>query len=330
MITNPNPNIPITNQVRNSYQRYIGEFDGYACKFSPFVPNLIACGFSQYYGIIGNGRLSIFNQNQVTGVLEETRRFNTNDGIFDIAWSEANENQILTGCGDGSLKLWDMAHNQPLLNMKEHIGEVFGVSWNHTSNHIVASAGMDSTVKLYDVSKGIPIGSLVEHKKVCYSVSWHPTMDHILASSSADQTVKLWDIKSGKSIKTLISQNAEMMHMDFNKYENTIATAGADGTILVFDLRGTGDIPLLVLNGHNLTCRKVMFSPFFSSIMASVGYDMNVVIWDIKKSAPINIFKHHREFVYGLDFSIFDNKKLATTGWDKSLYVFNWDEQFKI
>jgi peroxin-7 len=319
------------NQInKSSFQRYMGEFEGYSCKFSPFIPNLVACGFSQYYGIIGNGRLSIFNQNQQTGLLEENRRFNTNDGIFDIAWSEVNENHIVTGCGDGSLKLWDMKLNQPIVNMREHTGEVFGVSWNHTATNIVASAGMDSTVRLYDITKGVGIGCLVDHKKVVYSVTWHPTLDNVVASASADQTVKLWDIRSGKVMKSLVSQNAEMMHMDFNKYENTIATAGADGTILIFDLRGTGDIPVSVLNGHTLTCRKVMFSPFFSGIMASVGYDMNVIIWDIKKNAPVNIFKHHREFVYGLDFSLFDNKKLATTAWDRSLYVFNWDEQFKI
>jgi peroxin-7 len=314
----------------SSFQRYVGEFEGYACKFSPFVPNLIACGFSQYFGIIGNGRLSIFNQNLQTGVLEENRRFNTNDGIFDIAWSEANENQIVTGCGDGSLKLWDLNQQLPLLSIKKHNGEIFGVGWNNCETSLVASGGMDCNVVLYDIIKGVPLANLIDHKKVVYTVNWHPTMANILASTSADQTVKMWDIKSGKAIKTIASHSAEMMNMDFNKYENSIATALADGTILIFDLRGSSDIPITVLNGHSLTARKVMFSPFFAGILASVGYDMNVFIWDIKKSIPINIFKHHREFVYGLDFSVFDNKKMSTVGWDRSLYVFNYDEQFKI
>jgi WD40 repeat protein len=34
-------------------------------------------------------------------------RFDTQDGLFDVAWSEANENQLVTASGDGSLKLWD-------------------------------------------------------------------------------------------------------------------------------------------------------------------------------------------------------------------------------
>lgn len=322
-----------TNNLQNttgSYQRYIGEFEGYSCKFSPFVPNLIAVCFSQYYGIIGNGRISLFSQNPMTGVLEETRRFNTNDGVFDIAWSEANENQVLAGCGDGSLKLYDVNNQQPLLSIKDHAGEIFGVSWNHNMTNIVASASMDATVKLYDLGKGAPFATLIEHKKVAYSVTWHPTMENVLASSSADHTVKLWDIRSGKVIKTISNQMAEIMHMDFNKYENTIATAGADGSILVFDLKGSGEIPVTVLKGHSLTARKVMFSPFFAGVLASVGYDMNVILWDVKKNTPTSVFKHHREFVYGLDFSVFDNKKIATVGWDRCLYVFNFDQPFQI
>ena len=27
---------------------------------------------------------------------------------FDVAWSEIHENQIVTGSGDGSIKLWDI------------------------------------------------------------------------------------------------------------------------------------------------------------------------------------------------------------------------------
>jgi WD40 repeat protein len=34
--------------------------------------------------------------------------FETQDGLFDVAWSEIHENQIITASGDGSIKLWDI------------------------------------------------------------------------------------------------------------------------------------------------------------------------------------------------------------------------------
>jgi peroxin-7 len=89
--------------TKSNYQRFMAEFEGYSCKFSPFEANKIACCFSQYYGIIGNGRISVFNHNPETGLIEEMIRYNTNDGVFDIAWSEANENQLISAGGDGTV-----------------------------------------------------------------------------------------------------------------------------------------------------------------------------------------------------------------------------------
>ena len=181
------------------------------------------------------------------------------------------------------------------------------------------------------MNKGIPLSTLIDHKAVIYGVSWHPTINSVFASCSADRTVKLWDNRTGgKVIKTIDGHRAEVMHCDFNKYENILCASGADGSILVYDLRQDKGIPLITLEGHKLTTRRSLFSPFFSSILASVSYDMNVLIWDIKKNMPVYQHKHHREFGYGLDFSIFDNKKIATCGWDRCLYVFNFDEPVTI
>lgn len=33
--------------------------------------------------------------------------YDTQDGLYDLAWSEVNENQIVVSSGDGSIKLWD-------------------------------------------------------------------------------------------------------------------------------------------------------------------------------------------------------------------------------
>jgi WD40 repeat protein len=38
-------------------------------------------------------------------------RYETQDGLYDVAWSEIHENQLVTASGDGSLRLWDTTLN---------------------------------------------------------------------------------------------------------------------------------------------------------------------------------------------------------------------------
>jgi WD40 repeat protein len=55
-------------------------------------------------------------------------RYETQDGIYDVAWSEIHENQLVTGSGDGTLKLWDILLNvclYQLISISESIKLVF-------------------------------------------------------------------------------------------------------------------------------------------------------------------------------------------------------------
>lgn len=72
------------------------------------------------------------------------------DGLFDVAWSEANEHLLVAGGGDGSLQLWDTANQHaPLKVAKEHTQEVYSVSWSQTrGENLIVSGSWDHTVKV--------------------------------------------------------------------------------------------------------------------------------------------------------------------------------------
>ena len=40
--------------------------------------------------------------------------YESQDALYDVAWSETHENQIVAGSGDGSVKLWDIMLNVSL------------------------------------------------------------------------------------------------------------------------------------------------------------------------------------------------------------------------
>jgi len=108
-------------------------FAHYSLAWSPFLNNTLAVAASANYGLIGNGRLNLIShdpslasgpilqrQYVAAPIWWETKsdpnnaqiaRFDTQDGLYDLAWSEVHQNQIVTGSGDGSLKLWDITLN---------------------------------------------------------------------------------------------------------------------------------------------------------------------------------------------------------------------------
>ena len=80
---------------------------------------------------------------------DNTHRYDTQDSLFDTAWSEAHENQVAVGCGDGSVKLFDISVPQfPVQSWQEHKREVFSVFWNLVAKDTFASSSWDGTIKI--------------------------------------------------------------------------------------------------------------------------------------------------------------------------------------
>lgn len=135
-------------------------------KFSPFFENRIAVTTSQNFGIVGNGGLHVLEvrvpeetrnslcvRHALTlagdgfarkwgGLPDDFLSFATQtspqgirplvayetlDGLYDCAWSEENENVVAAACGDGSVKVYDIAQPpqaNPLRSFHEHQHEV--------------------------------------------------------------------------------------------------------------------------------------------------------------------------------------------------------------
>ena len=112
------------------------------------------------------------------------------------------------------------------------------------------------------------------------------------------------------------------MTLDFNKYDQQIATGSTDKTIRVWDLRNLTQ-PLTILPHHRYPPKKVRFSPHQGWLFASCGYDMNVHIYHMNDSVEPLKFKgaQHTEFIPGLDWSMFDEKLIASAGWDGRLLI---------
>lgn len=135
--------------------------------------------------------------------------------------------------------------------------------------------------------------------------------------------MRVWDKRTMQPVKKIFAHSNDVLSIDFNKYENFLATSSTDNLIKIFDLRSTLETPMLVLPGHTLAVKKIKFSPYHANILASSSYDMSVCVWDCNSQMQVNKFEQHSEFVTGLDFNLFVENQLASASWDGRLSVFS-------
>lgn len=298
-------------------------FAGYSCEFSPFHGNLLAVGTAQYYGIVGNGRLHVFDISSGNAV--PVADWLTNDGVYDVAWSEANEHVLATGQGDGTVKIFDWNNRGgPIMSLHEHTAEVYGIDWNMNTKQLISSAAWDNTVKVWDVAAGACVQTCTAHQKIAYAAIWAPARPMCMATVAGDAMLHIQDLNAGPApVQSIQAHQHEILTVDWNKYNDfTLITGSVDKQIRMFDLRNlTG--PVQVFHGHQLAVRRVKTHPHCDSQFVSVSYDMSVNVWDINVGQIIQHFGHHSEFVLGLDISLFQENLLATAAWDRTVCVWN-------
>ncbi|KAK3307040.1 WD40-repeat-containing domain protein [Chaetomium strumarium] len=277
-------------------------FNPYAVKYSPYDDSRLAVAASANYGIVGNGRVFALRLGP-TGIRLE-KAFETNDALYDLAWSEINENQLVVACGDGSIKLFDLAAGDfPLMNFAEHKREAFSVCWNPIAKDLFISSSWDGTIKVWSPSrptsiKTLPVGSCT------YSACFSPTNPGIISSVSSDSHIRIFDLRTPVTAKYHLTSTipvhappqghglsngltalkgsapAEILTHDWNKYRDTvIATGGVDRVVRTFDIRNPAGGPLSALLGHGYAVRRLAWSPHASDVLATASYDMTVRVW---------------------------------------------------
>lgn len=299
------------------------QFAGYSCEFSPFHANLIAVSTAQFYGIVGNGRLHVYDISG--GRANPVAEWMTQEGVYDCAWSEDNEHVIVTGQADGTVKLFDWSRPEgPIMSLTEHTAEVYGVDWNMNSKQFVSSAAWDGTVKVWDVIQGACCQTFRSHTPIAYSAIWAPRRPACLATVGGDAMLHIHDLQAGEApVQSIQAHQNEILTVDWNKYnEFQVITGSTDKTIRVFDLRNLVS-PVQVLHGHQLAVKRVKTHPHCATQLMSVSYDMTVKVWDIDLGQIVRHFDHHMEFVLGLDINLFEENLIATASWDRSVCV--WD-----
>nr|XP_006626513.1 PREDICTED: peroxisomal biogenesis factor 7 [Lepisosteus oculatus] len=201
---------------------------------------------------------------------------------------------------------------------------VYSVDWSLTRGEtFIVSGSWDHTAKVWDPEIAKSVGTFQGHESVIYSTSWSPHIPGCFASASGDSTLRIWDLKTGGSRLVIPAHQAEILSCDWCKYDqNLIVTGAVDCSLRVWDLRNARQ-PLSELTGHTYAVRRVKFSPFQLTMLASCSYDFTVRFWDFSKTESLlETVEHHTEFVCGLDFNLHIPNQVVDCAWDETIKIY--------
>ncbi|UKZ73962.1 hypothetical protein TrVFT333_001616 [Trichoderma virens FT-333] len=330
-------------------------FNPYAVKYSPYHDSRIAVGTAANFGIVGNGRL--FALALTAQGIQVEKTFDTNDAIYDLAWSEINENQLVVACGDGSLKLFDIGMKEfPIMIFHEHNREAFAAAWNPVTKDTFISSSWDGTVKIVLVAHSPLLHQDSTHRQLylqrcILSLQPFPNLSGLFRLPPpnirpANALLRQIPPRRDRSRPRTPSHPgampaggppAEVLTHDWNKYRDTvIATGGVDRLIRTFDIRNPTGGPLSVMHGHEYAVRRLSWSPHASDVLISASYDMTVRLWNDASNQPqapvptaqpgaqMGVMNRHTEFVTGVDWCLFGaGGWVASAGWDERVLL--WD-----
>ena len=311
-------------------------YNGYGIQYSPYFDNKLAVATAANYGLVGNGKLFILDIEPL-GRVREQMSWETQDGLFDLAWSEVHENQCVVASGDGLIKLFDTTVAQfPIMQWREHQREVFLVNWNLVDKTNFVTGSWDGTIKIWShqrqesmltldplshdfTTKTAPIHATARgnigtvpllhhpnHQKqpsdtshCIYSAQFSPHSPSMLISCSGSSQVHIWDIRTPHPLQlSFISHNGmETLSVDWNKYKSTV--------------------------------------------VASAGTDKSVRIWDLRMISnidqpsaqspmpashhrgptPLNEFIGHEFAVRRVQWSPHDSRELMSTSYDMTARI---------
>ena len=203
-----------------------------------------------------------------------------------------DNNLIVSGSYDGTLKIWDVKTGKCVSTLDEHQDAVRSVALNPDAN-LALSGSFDCSLKLWDISTNKCLRTFIGHTGEIHSVCF--SSDGKFALSGAfDRTLKYWDINSGKCLRTF-EDDADVYSVCLSQDNRFAISGNGDATLKVWDIH-TGEC-LKVFEEHTDVVSSVDLTQD-NRYAVSVSGDETIKLWkldlpDIKQPASEEVVIHN-------------------------------------
>ncbi|HZY87625.1 MAG TPA: WD40 repeat domain-containing protein [Gemmataceae bacterium] len=185
---------------------------------------------------------------------------------------------LATGHDDGVVRLWDVARQEVVRELKGHGRPVSALAFRGDGRRL-ASAGEDRVIRLWDVDGGSAVGSLLGHHDRIPALAWHPNGRRLL-SAGWDTTARVWDVETGEPIILLNSHAGQVQAVAVSPDGKLVACADSANAVHLWDAEHYRT--LQVLRRHAGEVRCLAFSPD-GQVLAFGGAERVIHLWDARR-----------------------------------------------
>lgn len=237
------------------------------------------------------------------------------DGVYSLVKHPSQLNSMISGSGDGEIRIWNLSEQNTTWSVQGHRGMVSGVCAGKEQGQFL-SCSTDKTVKIWNQSSE-PVETYLG-KHAFTSLSHHRT-DALFATTGS--TVEVWDETRSEAIHDFAWGADSYQSVKFNQVQtNIFASCGTDRTIVLYDLRTSKPLTKIVMA---LQTNAIAWNPMEAYIFATANEDHNAYTFDMRnmKSAT-NVLKDHVSAVMDVDYSP-TGQEIVTGSYDRTIRLYD-------
>jgi WD40 repeat protein len=205
--------------------------------------------------------------------------------IFPV-WSIAvthNQKQLASATGNHMINLWCLVTHKLLVSLPGHGDTIWKLSYS-PDDCVLASCSADGTVRLWEVDSGILISILPRmHANWVRTLQWAPDGNR-LATAGTDTRILVWSTaKVTDRSRRCSNYAAESNNPDARKryFAEKELREGPRQEEIDHEL----EQPLVWWQAHEKSVTGISFAPQDPNMLASVGADGTLCVWDTTEGA---------------------------------------------